>query len=162
MFTRTLCPDLHRQWQDRGFWHQEVCNNQWLCLLFWYERSLNSYLDTLVLWDISPPYSLSAGFSSKLAIPCPNDSSLNLLACHDVSRTSLDSVTEELTILLFCEDFHFHSFSHSSCIWVLLRARACRTHPWRPGSDLTGSTMPFLIPCSARTVSCLTQDPSSL
>ena len=111
MFTRTLCPDLHRQSQDQGFWHQEVCNNQWLCLLFWYERSLNSYLDTLVLWDISPPYSLSAGFSSKLAIPCPNDSSLNLLACHEVSSMCLNSVTD---------------------IWLLLVFMACRFPlPWK-------------------------------
>ena len=46
-------------------------------------------------WDKGP------GLLNKVTIPCPKNSSLNLLACHDVSRTSLDSVTEDLTVLLF-------------------------------------------------------------
>ena len=32
----------------------------------------------MVLWDISPPSSRSAGFLNKVAIPCPDNSSLNL------------------------------------------------------------------------------------
>ena len=46
-------------------------------------------------WDKCP------GLLNKVTIPCPKNSSLNLLACHEVSRTRLDSVTEELTVLLF-------------------------------------------------------------
>ena len=46
-------------------------------------------------WDKGP------GLLNKVTIPCPKNSSLNLLACHEVSRTRLDSVTEELTVLLF-------------------------------------------------------------
>ena len=47
----------------------------------------------MVLWDISPPSSWSAGFLNKVAIPSPNNVSLNLLACHMASSTSLDLVT---------------------------------------------------------------------
>ena len=46
----------------------------------------------MVLWDTSPPSSRSAGFLNKVTIPCPNTSSLDLLACRVVSSTSLDSV----------------------------------------------------------------------
>ena len=45
------------------------------------------------------------------------------MACHDVSTTSFDSVTEKPPLLLSQEDFHFHSLSHSLCICVPLRAR---------------------------------------
>ena len=44
----------------------------------------------MVLWDMSPPSSWSAGF------PCPNSLSLDLLACCGVSSTSLDLVTQTL------------------------------------------------------------------
>ena len=50
----------------------------------------------MVLWDISPPSSRSAGFLNKVAIPCPNSLSLDLLACHAVSGMSLDWVTQAL------------------------------------------------------------------
>ena len=79
---------------------------------FWYkyERSLNSNSGKMRPWDKSP------GFLNKAAVPCPNKSSLSSLACHELSSTSLHSATEELALLLSREDFHFHSFSHSSCI----------------------------------------------
>ena len=47
----------------------------------------------MVLWDTSPPSPRSAGFPNKVAIPCPNNSSLHWLACRVASSTSLDSVT---------------------------------------------------------------------
>ena len=47
----------------------------------------------MVLWDTSLPSSLSAGFLNKASIPCPNTSSLDLLACRAANSTSLDSVT---------------------------------------------------------------------
>ena len=48
----------------------------------------------MVLWDSSPASSRSAGFLNKISIPpCPNSSSLVLLACHVASSRSLDSVT---------------------------------------------------------------------
>ena len=47
----------------------------------------------MVLWDISPPSSWSAGFTNSTAINCPNTLSLNWLACYAVSSMNLDSVT---------------------------------------------------------------------
>ena len=44
----------------------------------------------MVLWDTSPPSSPSAGFLNKVAILCPNNLSLDLLACREASSTSLD------------------------------------------------------------------------
>ena len=59
----------------------------------------------MVLWDTSPPSSRSAGFPSKVTIPCPNNLSLELLACHAAGSTSLDAVTiGHFHIRLF--DFH--------------------------------------------------------
>ena len=52
-------------------------------------------------WDKGP------GLLNKVTIPCPKNSSLNLLACREVSRTRLHSVTEELTVLLFLEKISF-------------------------------------------------------
>ena len=46
----------------------------------------------MVLWDSSPPSSRSTGFLNKVAIYCPNNSSLDLLACRAASSTSLDWV----------------------------------------------------------------------
>ena len=46
----------------------------------------------MVPWDNSLPSSRSTGFPNKVAIPCPNTSSLNSLACHVVSSMSLDSI----------------------------------------------------------------------
>ena len=48
----------------------------------------------MVLQDTSPPSSQSAGLLNKVAIPCPSNSSLNLLACRAVSSMTLNSVTE--------------------------------------------------------------------
>ena len=50
----------------------------------------------MVLWGMS----LSSQFSSflnKVAVPCPSDSFLDPLACHEVSSMSLNSVTITLT-----------------------------------------------------------------
>ena len=62
-------------------------------LPFQYKRSLNSNSGKMVLWDMSPPSSWFAGFPNKVAIPCPNNSPLDLLACRAVSSTNLDLVT---------------------------------------------------------------------
>ena len=60
---------------------------------FLYKRSLNSNSGKKILWDVSAPSSWFAGFPNKAAIPCPNNSPLDLLACHAVSSTTLDVVT---------------------------------------------------------------------
>ena len=48
----------------------------------------------MVLWDISPPSSWPANFLNEVLISCPNDLSLDLLACCAVSSMSLDLVRE--------------------------------------------------------------------
>lgn len=62
-----------------------------------YKRTLNSFSFFLemVFGDSSLP-SRSASLPIKVSIPCSNSSSLNLLAGHAVSRTSLDSETKSL------------------------------------------------------------------
>lgn len=62
-----------------------------------YKRTLNSFSFFLemVFGDSSLP-SRSTSLPVKVSIPCSNSSSLNLLAGHAVSRTSLDSVTKSL------------------------------------------------------------------
>lgn len=55
--------------------------------------SLKSNSGKMALCDAGPPSSRSADFLNKVTIPCPNNLSLYLLACHVVSSTSLDSVT---------------------------------------------------------------------
>ena len=56
------------------------------------EREPNS--GKMVLWETSPPSSWFAGFPNKVAISCPNKSSLNLLACHAASSRTLDLVNK--------------------------------------------------------------------
>ena len=75
-----------------GFLHQEVATT---ChtLSFQSERSLNSNSGKMVLWDMSPPPSQALDFLNKVAIPCPNTLSLDLLAYHAVRSMSLDSGT---------------------------------------------------------------------
>ena len=60
------------------------------------QKSRNSNSGKVVLWETSPPSSRSAGFLNKVTIPCPNTSSLDVLACHAVNSISLDSVAEAL------------------------------------------------------------------
>ena len=47
----------------------------------------------MVLWDASLPSSQPAGFLKKIIIPCPNTSSLDLLASCDMSSRTLDLIT---------------------------------------------------------------------
>ena len=54
---------------------------------------LNSNLGKIVLWDISPPSSWSAGF---LRVSCSNNLSLNSLPCYVASSMSSISVTVPL------------------------------------------------------------------
>jgi len=54
---------------------------------------LNFNSGKIVLWNTSQPSSQSGGFLNKVVIPCPQNSSLNLLACHIAISTSSDSVT---------------------------------------------------------------------
>ena len=55
----------------------------------------------MVLWGTNPPSSQPAGFPNKVVIPCANTMSLDLLACHAVSSTSLDSVTNFMCLSCF-------------------------------------------------------------
>ena len=59
----------------------------------------------------------SPGFLNKAAVPCPRNSSLSFLACHEVSSTSLGSVTDELTVLPFLEKIFIftHLVIHRVC-----------------------------------------------
>ena len=79
--------------KNKGFLNQEVCNNQPYPLPFECKRSLNSNSGKVVLWEMSPPSSQSAGFPNKVAIPCLSNSSLHLLACCAGSNISSDLVT---------------------------------------------------------------------
>ena len=56
----------------------------------------------MVLWDTSSPPSRFTGFPTKVAIPCPNNSSLDLLACCASSNIRLDSVTVVLVSYCCC------------------------------------------------------------
>ena len=72
-------------------WHQEMFD--FTPSPFSKKRSLNSTPGKMVLWDTSPSSSRSAGFLNKVAIPCPKNSFLDLLACCAASSMSLDLVT---------------------------------------------------------------------
>ena len=65
-----------------------------------YKRSQYPDLSKMVLWDSSPPSSRCAGFLNKVAISCPNNSSLDYLALCGMSNISLDSVTDEGSVFL--------------------------------------------------------------
>ena len=56
--------------KNKGFWHQEVCNDQPHLLPFQSKRSLISDLGKMVLWDMSSPSSLMAGLSADCAVSC--------------------------------------------------------------------------------------------
>ena len=70
-------------------WNQEISATTYCHFYF---TSSYPKPGKMVLWDISPPSSLSSGSPNKVTIPCPNSSSLHLLACHIVSSRSLDLV----------------------------------------------------------------------
>ena len=57
------------------------------------KNSLNSNLDKMILYNISLSSSQSAGFPNKVTVSCCNTSSVNVLACHAESSTSLDLVS---------------------------------------------------------------------
>ena len=100
-------PDLTsvNRCKNKGFWHQEVCNNQPHSLPFQYKRSLNSTSGKMVFWGTGPPSSWSAGFLNKVVILCRNNFSLDLVACHAASSMSLDSVKTESRQLM---KLHIH------------------------------------------------------
>ena len=49
----------------------------------------------MVLWETSPPSSLSADLPNEVSIHCPSNSPLDLLPCHAAASMNLDS-------LVFC------------------------------------------------------------
>ena len=78
--------------KNKGFRHQEVCDNQPHPSSFnikaaWILTPLRWFFGTLVHC-----LSWSASFVNAVLNPCPNNSSLNLLACCWVSGMNLDSV----------------------------------------------------------------------
>lgn len=48
----------------------------------------------MILWDANPPSSQFSGLQNKVALPCPNNLSLDLLACCAVNSASLQLVTQ--------------------------------------------------------------------
>lgn len=73
---------------------------------FDHKRSPNSSSGKIVICGASPPFPMSAGFSNKVTIPCPNFSSLNLSACCVVITmglyqvaVSMDEVDKELVVI---------------------------------------------------------------
>lgn len=48
----------------------------------------------MILWDVNPPPSQSSGLQNKVALPSPNNLSLDLLACCAVNSASLELVTQ--------------------------------------------------------------------
>ena len=79
--------------KNKGFWHQEMCNNQQYSLPCKFKRILKSISGKMVLCDTSLTSSWSVGFPNKVTVPCPSNLSLDLLGCCAVSSTNLDSVT---------------------------------------------------------------------
>ena len=63
----------------------------------------------------SSPSSQSAAFPNKVAIPCTNNSSLNLLACCTASNTNLDSRTSW---------HHFRSCKFPIWVWSVISAQS--------------------------------------
>ena len=84
--------------KNKGFGHQEVCNNQPCLLLLWYKRNLNSDSGMIALWDASPRYFQSPGFLNKVTIPYASDSFLNV-GLSAGSNIYLDYVTVYFTHL---------------------------------------------------------------
>lgn len=74
---RNLWPDLCDTCKNKGFQPWAVCNNQPHPSPFTIQDDW-----TVVLWDVSPLSSWSAGFPSKVVIPCLKNSSPSLLACN--------------------------------------------------------------------------------
>ena len=74
------------------------------------ERNYHPNLGKMVLWASSPPSSWSVDFLNKGTIPCSNNSSLNLLACHTASAINLDPVRKQkymmLILIFFKESKH--------------------------------------------------------
>lgn len=58
-----------------------------------HKRNYHPNRGKMVLWDTGPPSSCPAGFPNKVMILCPNNLSVDWLAHHAVSRTSLDLET---------------------------------------------------------------------
>ena len=90
-----MSPADYTPW-GRGVGHNRACMHEWI---FQYKRSLNSNTGKMALWENSPPSPLSADFPNKVAISCPNNSLLNLLACCMMSSMSLGSVTQTASCL---------------------------------------------------------------
>ena len=83
----------------------EPGNVELYSLLFEHKRSLNSNSGKMVLWDRNPSSSQSASFLNNATTPCPNNSSLNLLACHATRwgwkrMRWLDSITDSMDMNL--------------------------------------------------------------
>ena len=55
----------------------------------------------MVLWDISPPSSRSAGFLNKVAIPCPDKSSLNVLCGKQCKLGLGDNLNSKPSLLMW-------------------------------------------------------------
>ena len=94
-----------------------------------YKRNWHPDPSKMVFGDISLPSSPPAGFPNKVAIPCLNTLSPDLLACRAASRVCLDSVThgglsetqkpENLSTLVWHDVLESHSFLNglSRHIW---------------------------------------------
>ena len=99
------------------------------------KRSRNSNSGKMVLWDTSPPSSLSASFLNKVTIPCPSNLSLDLLAYRVGSSMSLDLVT----VISLCwgrimQVLHVHSPTcYGDGRWMLWKLRWPSEHSWRTG-----------------------------
>ena len=65
-------------YKNKGFQHQEACDNQPHRLSFYDKRILNSNPGKVVGGDTGPPSTQYAGFLNKTPVPCPNNLSLDL------------------------------------------------------------------------------------
>lgn len=89
VYRNIFLPDLHRQLQEKNAC-TKVCNSQPYLLPF-------SKEEASILTQIRWFFRILAHcllYLLAFAIPCPNFSCLDLLACHVASSTSLDSVTK--------------------------------------------------------------------
>ena len=91
-------------------------------LPFQYKRSLNSNSGTIVLWDTGPSPSQAAGFPNKVTVPCPSNSSLDLLTYRVASSTGFG-----LSNIINVRKHAWHS-SQLLRIWVCSIITHTHTH----------------------------------
>lgn len=125
--------------KNKGFWHQEVCNDQPHLLPFQSKRSLISDLGKMVLWDMSSSSSLMAGFpNSHYFLPQQPVSWFISRLCSELRQLGLSNVGHRNHSLIFLLPFVLPASPHATFLFMLLaeprRAHGVsHSHRWIPG-----------------------------